>query len=313
MKMSLSSKGPLSLLIVLILAFTSCSNEVIKRTQQGKRPRAKARKYFSGVKKKVALLNFFNEAPYGGDDLGITATEELRKELSRTGEFIIDPMARKLFGSSKEIYAGGGVKLVQLARKAKVSGVNFVVFGRITHARIREKIDEIGVVKETKSYTEAKVEIRIFDVNSNKEIYTETLRGYADDASFRFFSQKREERLTYRQELLRYAIRVATRKSVPRILNISAKLDWVGRVAKIIGNKIYVNAGRRSGIQISDILKVITEGQEIYDPETGALIGVSKGEIKGTVEIIDYFGPDGAIAILHSGGSVLEGDFVQLY
>lgn len=303
----------LALLLIFIFSFTSCSHQVIKRTQQGKRPRVEARKYFSGVKKKVALLSFFNEAPYGGADLGITATEELRKELARTGEFIIDPMAKKLFGSSKEIYSGGGVKLHQLARKAKINGVNFVIFGRVIHARIREKVDEIGVVKETKSYTEAKVEIRIFDVNSNKEIYTETMRGYADDASFRFFSQKREERLNSRQGMLRYAVRVATRKSVPRILNISAKLDWVGRVAKIVGSKIYINAGRRSGIHISDVLKVVTEGHEVFDPETGALIGVSKGEVKGTVEVIDYFGPDGAIAILHSGGSVLEGDFVQLY
>jgi hypothetical protein len=84
-------------------------------------------------------------------------------------------------------------------------------------------------------------------------------------------------------------------------------------VAKIIGNKIYLNAGRDSGINIGDILKIITEGQEIYDPETGALIGMSKGDMKGTIEVIDYFGQDGSIAILHSGGQVLEGDFVQLY
>ncbi|MEI8346581.1 MAG: hypothetical protein WCG27_03885, partial [Pseudomonadota bacterium] len=48
-------------------------------------------------------------------------------------------------------------------------------------------------------------------------------------------------------------------------------------------------------------------------PDTGALIGTSKGEVKGAIEIIDYFGPDGAVAVLHSGGQVQEGDFVQLY
>ena len=106
---------------------------------------------------------------------------------------------------------------------------------------------------------------------------------------------------------------MAVRRSIPRIAEVSAKLDWIGRVARIIGNKIYINAGRSSGLQISDILKVMTEGQDIYDPETGALIGISKGEVKGTIEIIDYFGEDGSIAILHSGGSVQENDFVQLY
>ncbi len=300
-------------LLVLLSCLMACTGPVIDRQTSGQRARATERDYFNGVKKKVALLTFFNESPYGGEDLGITATEELRTELSRTGEFIVDPMANKIFGSSKEIYAGGGVKLVQLARKAKISGLNFVIFGRVKDARIREKTDEIGLVRETKSYTESKVEIRLFDVNSNKEIYTDEIKGFADDSNFRFFTGEQEEKLTYRRELLRYAVRVAVRQSIPRILEVSTKLDWVGRVARIIGSKIYINAGRSSGIQISDILKVVTEGQEVFDPETGALIGVSKGEVKGTIEIIDYFGPDGAIAILHSGGSVVEGDFVQLY
>jgi hypothetical protein len=303
---------------LLVLLFSvqflaSCGSGVITRDGQGKRPRIEERKYFAGVKKKVALLPFFNESPFESEDLEVNATEELRTELSRTGEFIVDPSSYKLFGTSKEIYVGGGMKLVQLTRQAKIAGINFVVFGRVIDARVREKTDEIGVVRQTKSYTESKVEVRVYDVNAGKEIYTETLQGYADDSTYRFFSSDREDYLSYRRDLLRYAVRVAVRKSVPKVVEMASKLDWVGRVAKIIGNKIYLNAGRESGINIGDILKIITEGAEIYDPETGALIGMSKGDMKGTIEVVDYFGTDGSIAILHSGGQVLEGDFVQLY
>ncbi len=300
-------------ILIIVTLLEACAENAIKRTNQGNTPRETPRKYFTGVKKKIVILTFYNEAPYGGEDLGIVATEELRAELASIGHFIIDPMAEKIFGSSKEIYAGGGVKLVQLSRKAKTADINFVVFGRIIDARVREKSDEIGLVRETKSYTESKLELRIFDVNSNKEIYAQTLDGYADDSTFRLFNSDREEFLTYRRNLLRYAVKLSVRKSIPEIIDISEKLDWVGRVAKIIGSKIYINAGRKSGLNIGDILKVITEGQEIYDPETGALLGVSKGDVKGNIEIIDYFGEDGTIAILHSGGAVLENDFVQLY
>jgi ACT domain-containing protein len=302
-----------SLILALVLAITSCAPNVVKRDDRGKSTRLTPRQSFTGIKKKVALLPFFNESPYGGKDLAITATEELRKELNLTKQFIISPSSSKLFGSSKEVYSGGGVKLVQMSRKAKIEGVNFVIFGRVIEARIREKSDEIGIVRQTKAYTESKVEIRIFDVNSNKEIFTETLKGYADDSSFRFFAVDRESKLTYRRDLLRYVVKVAVRRAIPKMMALAQKLEWVGRVAKIIGTKIYINAGRGSGINIGDILKVITEGVEIFDPETGALIGVSKGDVKGTIEIIDYVGPDASIAILHSGGSVHEGDFVQLY
>ena len=303
----------LFIIFLNLTILSACSSGVIQRDGQGKRPRIEDRKYFSGVKKKIALLPFFNESPFESEDLEVNATEELRNELSKTGEFIVDPTSHKLFGSSKEIYVGGGMKLVQLTRQAKIAGINFVIFGRVIDARVREKSDEIGIVRQTKSYTESKVEVRVFDVNAGKEIYTETIQGYADDSTFRFFSSDREDYLSYRRDLLRYAVRIAVRKSIPKIVDLASKLDWVGRVAKIIGNKIYLNAGRDSGINIGDILKIITEGQEIFDPETGALIGMSKGDMKGTIEVIDYFGTDGAIAILHSGGQVLEGDFVQLY
>ena len=299
----------------LISAFflVSCSFGTVDRNPHGRTPRAKERRHFSGVKKKVALLTFFNESPYGGEDLGITATEEFRREINRLGEFTVDPMAKKIFGSSKEIYAGGGVKLVQLSRKAKVAGVNFVVFGRIIDARIREKADEIGLVRETKAYAEAKIEIRIFDVNGNKEVFSDTIKSFADDSSYRFFQGDRDTKLQYRRDLLRYVVKIGVRKSINKILSVSEKLDWVGRVAKIVGNRIYLNAGRSSGLNIGDILKVMAEGQEIFDPETGAMIGVSKGEVKGTIEVIEFFGPDGAIGMLHSGGTVHENDFVQLY
>jgi hypothetical protein len=268
---------------------------------------------FSPIKKKIALLPFYNESPMGGEDLAITATEEFRREMSKARDFIIDPEGERIFGNSKEIYAGGGIKLAQLARKAKLSGVNIVVFGRIKEARIRQKSDEIGFVRKVKSLAESYVEIKVYDVLSNKELFTDTMDGNVSDDNLRFYQAESEDNLGYRQDLLRYSVKVAVRKFIPKVIKIGSKLDWMGRVAKIIGTRIYINAGRSSGINIGDILKVITEGQEIFDPESGAMIGVAQGEVKGTLEVVDYFGGDGAVCILHSGGSVTEGDFVQLY
>ncbi|MFN8369306.1 MAG: CsgG/HfaB family protein [Bacteriovoracaceae bacterium] len=300
--------------IIFILGIlVSCSSAPIMRNHDGTGVRPQSLTDYPVIRKKMALLPLFNEAPYGHDDLGIVATESLRSELVRTGEFVIDQKGEELFGTSKEIFAGGGLKLSQMSKKAKTEGINFVLFGRIVHARVREKSDEIGFVRETKSFTDSKVELRIFDVSSGKEIYNETLLGSADDSNYRFYMNDREEQLTYRQELLRYAVQVAIRKAIPKIVQASAKIDWMGRVAKIVGSKIYINAGRSSGLNMGDVLKVLTEGEDIYDPETGALLGVSKGEVKGTLEIVEYFGPDGCIAVLNSGGSVAEGDFVQLY
>lgn len=298
--------------MMAVLLLDACA-PVTRRRPLGKATGQNKVTEFNPIRKKIALLPFYNESPLGGDDLAITGSEEFRRELNKSREFIIDPEAETLFGNSKEIYAGGGVKLSQLARKAKMSGVNIVIFGRIKEARVRQKSDEIGIVRKVKSLAETLVEVKVYDVLANKELFSETVDGNISDDNMRFFKAENEDNLAYRQELLRYSVKVAVRKIVPRVVKLGTKLDWMGRVAKIIGTRIYINAGRSSGINIGDILKVITEGQEIYDPESGAMIGMSQGEVKGTLEVVDYFEPNGSICILHSGGSVTEGDFVQLY
>jgi hypothetical protein len=309
--MLLNRFGLIPLLVITFFA-SSCA-PIARRRPISQASRINSVSQFSPIKKKIALLSFYNESPMGGEDLAITATEEFRREISKSRDFLLDPEGESIFGNSKEIYAGGGVKLVQLARKAKMSGVNIVVFWRVKEARIRQKSDEIGFVRKVKSLAETIVEIKVYDVLANKELFSESLDGNISDDNFRFYKEESEENLSYRQELLRYSVKVAVRKFVPQITRVGSKLDWMGRVAKIIGTRIYINAGRTSGINIGDILKVITEGQEIFDPESGALIGMSQGEVKGTLEVVDYFGQDGAVCTLHSGGSVTEGDFVQLY
>jgi hypothetical protein len=302
----------ISPIFLFIFFFQSCA-PISRRRPISQESGAKRVSDFNPIKKKVGLLTFYNESPMGGDDLAIVATEEFRREIAKSREFLIDPEAESIFGNSKEIYAGGGVKLVQLARKAKMSGVNIVIFGRIKDVRVRQKSDEVGFVRKVKSLAETYVEIKVYDVLANKELFTETVDGNISDDNLKFYQSASEDNLAYRQELLRYSVKVAVRKFIPRVIKVGSRLDWMGRVAKIIGTRIYINAGRSSGINIGDIIKVITEGQEVYDPESGAMIGVSQGEVKGTLEVVDYFGTDGAICILHSGGSVTEGDFVQLY
>ena len=84
-------------------------------------------------------------------------------------------------------------------------------------------------------------------------------------------------------------------------------------MALIEGSRIFLNAGRISGLNMGDILKVTAKGEEIYDPESGDFIGTAPGRMKGTLEVVSYFGTDGAIAVVHSGSGFRENDSVELY
>jgi hypothetical protein len=114
-------------------------------------------------------------------------------------------------------------------------------------------------------------------------------------------------------KLIESVITEAFKSTVPRIVQSLEKLSWEGRVALVKGDRIYLNAGRISGLMIGDILKVSEEGEDVYDPDTGSLIGKVPGRLKGTIEVISYFGKDGSIGIIHSGSGFRENDRVELY
>jgi hypothetical protein len=99
----------------------------------------------------------------------------------------------------------------------------------------------------------------------------------------------------------------------PAILDTMSKMNWEGRIAVINGDRVYLNVGRISGVNVGDILKVTEDGDEIYDPQTGGYIGKVSGRLKGTLEVVSYFGQDGAVAIIHSGAGFKENDRVELY
>jgi hypothetical protein len=113
--------------------------------------------------------------------------------------------------------------------------------------------------------------------------------------------------------LIRAAVRTAFQGAIPNIIRAVEKLSWEGRVAMVSGERIFVNAGRLTGLQVGDIMKITEEGDDVYDPETGRFIGTAPGRLKGTIEIVSYFGKDGAIGVIHSGSGFQENDRVELY
>ena len=300
------------ILLCLPLLLASC--ELHHNLSSRQRTVSSISQEFSSIRKRIVLLPLFNEASRGGPSLSSMGTEEIKRQLSRNTEFVLDPRLEAEFSvPSKHIYSGGGGRLTLLSRKALSSGVHLILYGRITHARSTNSIDDIGFFRKLLSQAETHIEMRAFDVSSNREIFNQIFKGRVRNSEFHFYDDENRDQSIYQTKLLGHAMRIAVRRGLFQLSQVAQNTEWTGRVAKIIGPKIYLSAGRESGIRLGEVMKVITEGTEVYDPETGALIGISKGQVKGTLEIIDYFGPDGAVAILHSGGSIVEGDFVQLY
>ncbi len=88
--------------------------------------------------------------------------------------------------------------------------------------------------------------------------------------------------------------------------------EWSCRVVKREGNKIYLNAGRLTGLQVGDRLKITGRGNEIMDPVTGRSLGFAPGEVKGEVVVEELVSTDASAARLGPDANAQEGDTARI-
>ena len=299
--------------LILIVLLSSCSMGVVKRSTSLTKKEANVAKREFFIKKKLVILPIHNESPFGGKDLEVLATEEIRKYLLASGRYLIDLQNMDSFPNSQAVFQGGGRNINTLINRAKGFGLNLIIYGRIVDSSIRQKEDDIGLIKEVFLFGSSTVEIRVLDVNTEQEVLVKKVDAFTEDKSYQIQNLTNENKFELRRDLLRQATKLAVAKLIQPIWEKTKKKEWFGRIAKIVGKKIYINAGLESGVKIGDIMKVLTPSQDVFDPISGALIGKTKGEVKSTIEITDFFGNNGAVGILHSGGNVSPGDQVTLY
>ncbi len=267
-------------------------------------------------KKRIVVLDFWNDTPVRNTQIGGFAADELRRGLFLTQRMIV-PKDLKLDYSTLDFIQSDKqseqVRVAQLIREGRRLGVAVIGIGRIGKIVFRQRGDEVGLLRQSQSMAAAEVEVKLFDVAAGREVLSVGKSGEASSTAIVGLEPENQQSADYRGELTQLAVRDAVSRIVPEVIRTVEKLTWEGRIAKIVGPKVYINSGKSSGLINGDILKVLTAGDEIYDQATGAYLGRTPGQLKGTLEVRDFLGQDGAVAEIHTGGNFQAGDTVQLY
>ncbi len=265
-----------------------------------------------GPKKRVLVLGFWNDTPVGDDSIGTFASEEFKRELE-LGRHVLFPEEKMIAAVTKDFVDGDRVQTTQLVREGRRFGVSAVILGRVSKITFRQDREEVGIFRQAESWVGVDVEMKVFDVVSGREVSSYKRTASATASTRVAFDEDTLANKEARTELAKEAIYEAVRKLIPDAVISLEKMDWQGRIAKIVGSKVYINAGKASGILAGDILKVLSPGEEIIDPVTRAFLGRSEGFLKGTLEVSEFIGTDSAMAVIHTGGNFQEGDVVRLY
>jgi curli biogenesis system outer membrane secretion channel CsgG len=264
----------------------------------------------SGPKKRVAVAEFENLTPYGQRRLGAGISDILATELSQTGAFILLERER-LDAVMKEQGLGmsGVISEKTAPQVGQLIGANAIVTGAVTQFGVRTEAQDLILTASKKQVASCVVDVRLVDVSTGQVLWAGSGRGTALRKYTNILGSGAAG--SYDEMLESDAFRSAAADVIQNLLNGFDKLEWSCAVAKVSVEKIYLNAGRKSGLELGATPTIYRLGDPVLDPATGAEIGREETRI-GIGQVIEYFGDDGSIMNLTEGQQVMVGDICKL-
>jgi len=117
----------------------------------------------------------------------------------------------------------------------------------------------------------------------------------------------------YDTDLRDGALRDALTKAMVNMMKQLESQPWKGKIAKVSGNKLYINAGKKTGLKIGDKLDVYRVGEDIIDPDTHQKLGTTEDKVGQAIVQRNDLGDkaDMSVAVTTSGAGFKQGDTVK--
>jgi len=313
---------PSIFITVVIIFLVSCVQSPKKETLQ---PSAQQKKQIidenvlgskgglQQVRKRIIVLPFIDQKEERMKTWQENSRDKFIREVNLQQKIIALDSAELNF-DPKAFFKNGEYNLSEMSKKAKDLGVSAILEGRLVDIKIKRQTPEVGLIRQLQTQFDCIAQIRMVSVRTGVEIFNVIKTVTIEDTNVRIAEKIQADKFFVdNPELLEKLVQETFLDFVPQIEVALDRVGWEGRIAMINGDRIYLNVGQMSGVQVGDLLKVSDSEDEIYDPHTGNFIGKVSGRLKGTLEVVSYFGKDGAIAVIHSGAGFKETDRVEFY
>lgn len=264
------------------------------------------------LKSRLVILPFLEQGLGGKIDLQ-KARQRFLVDLNRKGQVMAlesEDFKIKTPRDEKTL----GYDLESISKDLRPAGVSGVLEGQVLSFQVKRSSGQVGIVRNVVSTFEIKLRVRILSVRQGREIFNTQKTLNLDQENIRVAERISTDRLIETDpELVSSMIEEAFLEYSEQVSKAMLQIPWEGRLAALQGERVFLNVGKISGLRVGDILRVVEEGEEVFDPESGKRLGQVQGRVKGTLEVVGFFGQDGSIAVIHSGSGFKENDRVELY
>jgi curli biogenesis system outer membrane secretion channel CsgG len=268
---------------------------------------------YKGPKLRVGVVNFLNKTPSRVLGIGEAASDILGTILQKTGRFIVVPQQDiNSILAHQRMGATGVINPDTAAKMGEVMGLNAIVTGAVTAYSEAEEGSDFIVGKSKKQIARVTVDYRIVDTSTGVQILADSGAGIYEKKVTTVLGAGSKS--SYDSDLRDGALRDALNKAMVNMMKQLGTRKWAGRIAKVSGKSLYINAGQKSGLNVGDKLDVFRKGEDIIDPDTRMKLGSTEDLIGNAMVIKNDLGDQADLSVANatSGMGFKNGDIVKL-
>ncbi len=257
-----------------------------------------------GLRRKICIVGFEDRMGLQTEKYGELATVRLLQELERTQRAVL--VDKEMV---RETLEREGIEPNELTdphamkRAHQLLGIQAFITSSISDLQVTSS-PPVGDSGIKSSMASARIELRLIDASTGN-----LLRSFVEkNPSFTSIATGLH---SDHQSILR-AVDYDVARAVEGILRYLDFLEWSSTVARVEDGKVYIHAGRLTGLRVGAILDVYEPGEEIINPITNFSLGWTTGERKGKVMVTHLFGVDASIAKPLNGAGFRANDIVKI-
>jgi curli biogenesis system outer membrane secretion channel CsgG len=275
------------------------------------------------AKIRVAIWEFENNAPtswWYWKDMGPAARNQIDTEFSENNLLsstftVVERDKLALVLKEQGLATAGAVDPTTAAKVGKILGVKYIILGGIDKFNVNNTRGGIGGIGGNLVQAQATINLRVIDTTTAERVVSLSADGEVRKGGgfFRGANLSREAEWGLASETIQkvskdIVAKLVTADYLDRIKGAAVPGGVVeGRIIRIDGTRAYINLGSVSGIKVGDKFNVISLGQALIDPDTGANLGAPEKQTGSgaVVEVQEKF------AIIQFTGQAKDKDTVR--
>ena len=256
------------------------------------------------LRRRVFVLPFRNATDHRDRPYGEIVAQKLTQALEGSDQVVV--LEGRLvdgFISENGIDRDDVLEPIWTKELHRAFGVHAVVSGALAQLNVADTKSSVSRDIEV-GLALAKIEAHLVDASTGNTIQTYTGRNP-------LYKSKEIGESSKERAILR-AVDIGVEEIAQGVLGSLRLFDWSARVVRAESDRVYIDAGQRSGLRTGDILDVYGPGEEIINPLTQLSLGWAPGVLKGRIQVSGFFGLDGAYATPLEGSDFRTQDVVKV-